>query len=156
MIVSTAALSTSVDHRPGLFPRHRSRGFTLLELLVVLAILSFLALIAVPQVLKYLSSAKSDTAAIQVQQLSATIDLYRLDAGAYPTEEQGLDALFDRPADAERWNGPYLRKRGMIDDPWGNRFIYRFPGEHGDYDIYSLGADGQEGGEDEDQDLVSW
>jgi len=156
MIVSTAAPSTPVDHRPGPFPRHRSRGFTLLELLVVLAILSFLALIAVPQVLKYLSSAKSDTAAIQVQQLSATIDLYRLDAGAYPTEEQGLDALFDRPADAERWNGPYLRKRGMIDDPWGNRFIYRFPGEHGDYDIYSLGADGQEGGEDEDQDLVSW
>lgn len=156
MIVSTAAPSAPVDPRPGPFPRHRSRGFTLLELLVVLAILSFLALIAVPQVLKYLSSAKSDTAAIQVQQLSATIDLYRLDAGAYPTEEQGLDALFDRPADAERWNGPYLRKRGMIDDPWGNRFIYRFPGEHGDYDIYSLGADGQEGGEDEDQDLVSW
>lgn len=156
MIVSTAALAASVVRPSGRRPRRRSRGFTLLELLVVLAILSFLALIAVPQVLKYLGGAKSDTAAIQVQQLGATLDLYRLDAGAYPTEEQGLDALFDRPADAERWNGPYLRKRAMIDDPWGNRFIYRFPGEHGDYDIYSLGGDGQEGGEDEDRDLVSW
>ena len=156
MIVSTAALLAFVVQPSGRRPRRRSRGFTLLELLVVLAILSFLALIAVPQVLKYLGAAKSDSAAITVQQLGATLDLYRLDAGGYPTEEQGLDALFDRPADAERWNGPYLRKREMIVDPWGNRFIYRFPGEHGDYDIYSLGADGQEGGEGEDQDLVSW
>ena len=152
----TAAPVTPVIEQPGRRQSRRSHGFTLLELLVVLAILSFLALIAVPQVLKYLGSAKSDTAAIQVQQLGATLDLYRLDAGAYPTEEQGLDALFERPADAERWNGPYLKKRAMIDDPWGNRFIYRFPGEHGDYDIFSLGADGQEGGEDEDRDLVSW
>ena len=156
MIVPAAAPSASVADRSGRRPRRRPRGFTLLELLVVLAILSFLALIAVPQVLNYLGGAKSDTAAIQVQQLGATLDLYRLDAGGYPSEEQGLDALFDRPADAERWNGPYLKKRAMIDDPWGNRFVYRFPGEHGDYDIYSLGADGQEGGEDEDQDLVSW
>ncbi len=156
MIVPAAAPTASVAVRSGRRPRRRPRGFTLLELLVVLAILSFLALIAVPQVLKYLGGAKSDTAAIQVQQLGATLDLYRLDAGSYPTEEQGLDALFERPADAERWNGPYLKKRAMIDDPWGNRFIYRFPGEHGEYDIYSLGADGQEGGEGEDQDLVSW
>jgi general secretion pathway protein G len=156
MNISTAAPPTADIEQPDRRPRRRPRGFTLLELLVVLAILSFLALIAVPQVLKYLGSAKSDTAGIQVQQLGATLDLYRLDAGAYPTDEQGLDALFERPADAERWNGPYLKKRAMIDDPWGNRFIYRYPGEHGDYDIYSLGADGQEGGEDEDKDLVSW
>lgn len=134
----------------------RTRGFTLLELLVVLAILGFLAIIAVPQVLKYLSSAKTDTARIQVTQLGATLDLYRLDTGSYPTEEQGLDALLRRPQDMDNWKGPYLRKRDMLNDPWGNPFIYRFPGEHGEYDLLTFGADGKEGGEGEDTDVVSW
>lgn len=134
----------------------RIRGFTLLELLVVLAILGFLATIAVPQVLKYLSGAKTKTAAIQVQQLGATLDLYRLDIGRYPTDEQGLEALLEPPPDAENWNGPYLKKQNMLMDPWGNIFDYRHPGRHGEYDLYTLGADEAEGGEGEDQDIVSW
>ena len=98
--------------------RRRIRGFTLIELLVVLAILGLLALIAVPQVLKYLSAAKIDTAQLQIQQLGLTLDLYRLDVGRYPTEEQGLESMLTRPPDAERWNGPYLRKQEMLLDPW--------------------------------------
>lgn len=136
--------------------RRRIRGFTLIELLVVLAILGLLALIAVPQVLKYLSAAKTDTAQLQIQQLGLTLDLYRLDVGRYPTEEQGLEAMLTRPPDAERWNGPYLRKQEMLLDPWGNPFAYRIPGEHGEYDLLTLGADESEGGEGEDQDVVSW
>ena len=136
--------------------RRRTRGFTLLELLVVLVILGLLAAVAVPQVLNYLGGARTDAAGLQVQQLSATLDLYRLDAGRYPNQDEGLDALLVRPSDAKAWNGPYVKKEEMLVDPWGNRFIYRFPGEHGAYDLFSLGADGEEGGEDEDQDVVSW
>lgn len=134
----------------------RTGGFTLLELLVVLVILGVLATIATPQVLKYLGGAKTDAAAIQVQKLGATLDLYRLDVGRYPVEEEGLTALLRRPAEASRWNGPYLKKRDMLIDPWGNPFDYRVPGEHGEYDLVSLGADGAEGGDGEDQDVVSW
>ncbi len=131
-------------------------GFTLIELLVVLSILSLLAFIAVPQVLKYLSGAKTDTARIQVQNLVGTLDLYRLDVGGYPSEELGIRALIERPSDAERWNGPYLRKREMLIDPWGRSYMYRYPGEHGEFDLYSLGADNAEGGEGEDRDVTSW
>ena len=131
-------------------------GFTLIELLVVLSILSLLAFIAVPQVLKYLSGAKTDTARIQVQNLAGTLDLYRLDVGSYPSEELGIRALIERPSDAERWNGPYLRKREMLIDPWGRSYMYRYPGEHGEFDLYSLGADHAEGGEGEDRDVTSW
>ncbi len=131
-------------------------GFTLIELLVVLSILSLLAFIAVPQVLKYLSGAKTDTARIQVQNLAGTLDLYRLDVGSYPSEELGIRALIERPSDAERWNGPYIRKREMLIDPWGRSYMYRYPGEHGEFDLYSLGADHAEGGEGEDRDVTSW
>lgn len=123
---------------------------------MVLAILGLLAVIAVPQVLKYLSAAKTDAAGIQVQQLGATLDLYRLDVGRYPSEEEGLEALLEAPGEVENWNGPYVKKRDMLVDPWGNMFVYRFPGEHGEYDLYTLGADGAEGGEGEDRDVVSW
>ena len=143
-------------HRAAFRCRQPIRGFTLIELLVVLAILGLLALIAVPQVLRYLSAAKTDTAQLQIQQLGLILDLYRLDVGRYPTEEQGLEAMLTRPPDAERWNGPYLKKREMPLDPWGNPFVYRFPGEHGEYDLLTLGADEHEGGEGEDQDVVSW
>ena len=136
--------------------RPAESGFTLLELLVVLAILSLLAVVAVPQVLKYLSSAKTDTARIQIQQLGSTLDLYRLETGRYPSADEGLMALLEPPAGLETWNGPYLKKREMIVDPWGRTFFYRFPGEHGEYDLFSLGIDGDEGGEGESQDLVSW
>ncbi len=134
----------------------RSQGFTLIELLVALAILALIAGIAVPQVLKYLASAKTDTAQIQIESLGGALDLYRLDVGRYPAESEGLKALVERSLEAERWNGPYIKKADGLIDPWGNPYIYDFPGEHGDYDLYSLGADGAEGGEDEDQDVVSW
>lgn len=148
-------MQTPDDRGPA--DRHRQAGgFTLLELLVVLAILGLLAVIATPQVLKYLGGAKTDSARIQVQQLGATLDLYRLDVGRYPSESEGLEALVQRPADAERWNGPYVKKREMLVDPWGTGFNYRFPGQNGEYDIWSFGADGAEGGDGEDQDVVSW
>jgi general secretion pathway protein G len=128
----------------------------LLELLVVLVILGLLATIAVPQVMKYLGGAKTDTAGIQIQGLSTALDLYRLDVGHYPAQEEGLEALLEGPPDVENWNGPYVRKGDMLIDPWNNMFIYRFPGEHGEYDLVTLGADGEEGGEGENQDVVSW
>ena len=133
-----------------------SGGFTLLELLVVLVILGLLAAVAVPQVLNYLGGARTDAAALQIQQLTLTLDLYRLDTGRYPNQQEGLDALMEQPVAAKVWNGPYVKKEEMLVDPWGNRFIYRRPGEHGDYDLFSLGGDGEAGGEGEDRDVVSW
>ena len=136
--------------------RRRQRGFTLVELLVVLVILGLILAIATPQVIKYVGGAKTDTARIQVDRLSGVLDLYRLEVGGYPSEEQGLDALMEQPGDAEGWNGPYLRKADSLIDPWKNPYLYRYPGEHGEFDLYSLGRDGQEGGEGEDEDVTSW
>lgn len=136
--------------------KKRQSGFTLLELLVVLTILGLLAIIATPRVLQYVSGAKSKTAAIQVEQLGGALDLFRLDMGRYPTEQEGMEALVQRPGEGEGWNGPYVKKKDMLIDPWGEPFRYRIPGQHGNYDLYSLGADKQEGGEGENKDIVSW
>jgi general secretion pathway protein G len=144
------------DRNFGMVSRRRERGFTLLELLVVLVILGLFATIAAPRVLKYLGSAKSDTAVAQISAIGSALDLYRLDVGRYPTEQEGLDALLTRPSDALRWNGPYVQKREMIIDPWGRTYHYRAPGQHAEYDLYSLGADDREGGEGQDKDIVSW
>jgi len=132
------------------------RGYTLVELLVVLAILGLLVAIAAPRVIKYLGSAKVDTAKIQVEQLGNSLDLYHLEVGHYPTDQEGLQALVDRPQQAQNWNGPYLKNRQSLIDPWGRPYLYKSPGEHGDYDLYSLGADGREGGDGEDRDITSW
>lgn len=131
-------------------------GFTLVELLVVLAILGLLAGLVGPQVMKFLGSSKTKTAALQIADLSATLDLYRLEVGRYPSDDEGLKALVENPGDAPNWNGPYLKKSDVPKDPWGNDYLYRFPGEHGTFDIWSLGADGREGGEGENADVVSW
>ncbi|HEX5795499.1 MAG TPA: type II secretion system major pseudopilin GspG [Geminicoccaceae bacterium] len=131
-------------------------GFTLIELLVVLVILGLLAAFAAPQVLSYLGQAKTDAARAQVQNIASILDLYRLNVGSYPSEENGLDALLEPPPDAPRWNGPYVKRRDALVDPWGQMYVYRYPGEFGDYDLYSLGADQAEGGEGEDQDITSW
>ncbi|MGH6943467.1 MAG: type II secretion system major pseudopilin GspG [Geminicoccaceae bacterium] len=145
-----------------LFPIRRRRGqraeagFTLIELLVVLVILGMLAAFAAPQVLKYLSRAKTDAAKAQVQNIASILDLYRLEVGIYPAEDEGLDALLEQPMDAPRWNGPYVKRRDALIDPWGQMYVYRFPGQYGAYDLYSLGADQTEGGEGEDQDITSW
>ncbi|MGH6918513.1 MAG: type II secretion system major pseudopilin GspG [Geminicoccaceae bacterium] len=133
-----------------------ARGFTLIELLVVLVILGLLAAFAAPQVLNYLGRAKTDAARAQVQNIAGVLDLYRLEVGSYPSQQDGLDALLEKPADAPRWNGPYVKRRDALTDPWGEMYVYRFPGDHGAYDLYSLGADHGEGGDGEDQDVTSW
>ena len=134
----------------------REDGFTLMELLVVLAIIGLLAVLVAPQVIKYLGGAKVDPATVQVDRLAGVLDLYRLEVGSYPSQEDGLAVLFDRPVNSANWNGPYIRNRDSLTDPWGNPYGYRYPGEHGEFDLYSLGADGREGGEGEDQDITSW
>lgn len=136
--------------------RRRQRGFTLVELLVVLAILALIATVVTPQVMKYLGSANTKAAQLQVGTLSATLDLYRIEVGDYPAETFGLEALIEQPPEAERWNGPYVKKANQILDPWGRQFLYRYPGEHGEFDLYSLGKDGQDGGDGEAQDVTSW
>ena len=136
--------------------RRRQAGFTLLELLVVLVILALISAFAAPRVLKYLGGARTDAAKIQIENLINNFELYKLEVGTYPSEQDGIEALLEAPNDAERWNGPYVRKRDNILDPWGQLYDYRFPGDYGDFDLYSLGADGIEGGEGEDADITSW
>jgi general secretion pathway protein G len=136
--------------------RRFGQGFTLVELLVVLAILGLLAGLVGPQVMKFLGSSKTKTAALQIEDLGATLDLYRLEVGRYPNTSEGLSALVSDPGNAPNWNGPYLKKGEVPKDPWGNEYQYRAPGQNGPYDIWSLGSDGQEGGEGEAQDLRSW
>ncbi len=131
-------------------------GFTLLELLVVLVILGLLASLVGPQVLRQLSGSKTKTAALQIKELSTALDLYRLEVGRYPTSSEGLSALISAPANTRGWNGPYLTKKTVPQDPWGNDYQYRAPGQQGEFDLFSLGADNQQGGTGEDQDVVSW
>lgn len=136
--------------------RRHERGLTLIELLVVLLILSMIAAFAVPQVMKYVGGARSDAAAIQVGQLGSILDLYRLDMGRYPRTDEGLQALLEAPSDSERWNGPYVKKANSLIDPWGRPYEYISPGDHGEYDLFTLGADGLDGGAGEDADVTSW
>jgi general secretion pathway protein G len=131
-------------------------GFTLIELLVVLVILGLLASVAGPKVINYLGGAKSDTAALQIEEFGATLDLYRLETGRYPTTQEGLLALVQAPPGAAGWNGPYLKKKTLPKDPWGNEYHYASPGQHGAYDISSLGADNREGGDGENRDINGW
>lgn len=131
-------------------------GFTLIELLVVLVILGLLASLAGPKVIGYLGGAKSDSAKLQIEEFGASLDLYKLETGRYPSTQEGLQALVSAPAGVNGWHGPYLKKKAVPKDPWGNDYLYASPGQHGGYDLSSLGADGHEGGADEDQDLTSW
>ena len=134
----------------------RANGFTLVELLVVLVILGLLVALAAPRVMKYLGSARSDTARIQIERLSGILDIYRLEVGHYPTDQEGLQALVDKPAQADAWNGPYIKNWELLTDPWGAPYAYRSPGQHGEFDLYTLGADGKEGGEGADKDVTNW
>ncbi len=154
-VVSAKVLRASRDTRPRGRPTPAA-GFTLLELLVVLAILAMLAAFAVPQVMNYLDRARSDAAKIQVSNLSTALDLYRLDVGRYPSTSEGLASLVTRPTGTDRWNGPYVKKEESLIDPWNESYGYRSPGQHGAYDLFSLGADKAEGGEGEDRDQTSW
>jgi general secretion pathway protein G len=137
-------------------PTGGASGFTLIELLVVLAILGLLIGLVTPQVMRYLGVAKTDTARTDIHNIEGALDLFRLDVGRYPTEAEGLEALVERPAGLAAWQGPYIRQREAPKDPWGRPYIYRIPGQHGTYDLYSLGADGEPGGTGEDQDVTNW
>ena len=136
--------------------RRGEAGFTLVELLVVLTILVLLASLIGPRVIGYIGSSKTKSAKVQIESLSAALQLYRIDNGRYPTSAEGLRALVERPASATSWNGPYLTKPSLPNDPWGRAFSYRSPGQHGDFDIFSLGADNQIGGTGENADVASW
>jgi general secretion pathway protein G len=137
-------------------PRTGEAGFTLVELLVVMVILVLLAGLVAPRVMGYLSSSRTKTAKVQIESLSTSLELFKLDVGRYPSEREGLPALVARPGNAGNWDGPYLQKDKVPADPWGKPYNYRFPGRGGRFEIWSLGADGQEGGTGEDQDVASW
>jgi general secretion pathway protein G len=133
-------------------PARRNKGFTLIELLVVLAILTMLAGLVGPRVLSLLGGAKSKTAAVQIADLEKTLELFKLDVGRFPSTAEGLDALVNRPASANGWNGPYL-KGGVPNDPWGKPYKYTSPTADGGIEIISFGADGLPGGEGENADI---
>ena len=134
--------------------RRGDRGFTLLELLVVLAILALLGGIVGVQVINYLGAAKTETAKLQMQEIATALDLFRLDAGRYPTQSEGLKALVERPSAAARWNGPYLRAGSVPNDPWSRPYQYRIPGGGArEFELSSYGSDGQPGGNEKDADI---
>ena len=127
-------------------------GFTLLELLVVMVIIGLLAAYVGPRYFAQLGKSERGTAKAQIEGLAKALDAYRLDTGRYPSTEQGLNALMARPADEPKWSGPYLQK-AVPPDPWGRGYVYRSPGQAGDFDLLSLGKDGQAGGEGEGADV---
>ena len=133
-----------------------SAGFTLIELLVVLAILGLLVGLGTPQVIKYLGRARTDAARTDIRNIESALDLFRLDMARYPTQQEGLVALVEKPAGLERWQGPYIKQHNAPTDPWGRPYVYQIPGTHGEYDLYTLGRDGAPGGTGEDQDLTNW
>ena len=132
-----------------------SRGFTLLELLVVMVIIGLLASYVGPKYFSQIGKSEVKAARAQIDSLGKALDQFRLDSGRYPTSEEGLASLNVRPANLPKWDGPYLTKAIPM-DPWGNAYIYKFPGTHGDYDLISYGKDGQPGGEGEAADIGNW
>ena len=132
--------------------RSRSRGFTLLELLVVMVIIGLLVGYVGPRYFSQIGKSEIKAARAQIDAFEKSVELYRIDTGHFPTTEQGLTALFVKPANEPKWHGPYLKKEPPA-DPWGNPYIYRAPGQRGDFDILSLGKDGQPGGEGEAADI---
>lgn len=130
----------------------KQRGFTLVELLLVLVILALIAGLVLPGIIGKAESAKVRAAASQISRISMSVETFYLDTGNTP---DSLSDLVDEPGDATGWNGPYI-KSSTLKDPWGREYQYRNPGEHGDFDIFSYGADGQSGGEGKNADITSW
>ena len=130
-------------------------GFTLMELLVVLAILGLLMSLVGPRVLSQLGGAKTKTAAIQIKDLEQSLEMYKLDVGRFPSTGEGLAALVAKPAGSVGWNGPYLKSDVPV-DPWKRAYLYKYPGEHAELDIFSYGQNGTPGGEGEDADVGNW
>ncbi len=135
--------------------KKKDPGFTLIELLIVMIILGLLAALVGPRMFGKVGKSRQKAAKTQISLFETALDTYRLDVGRYPSREQGLQALRTKPDGLDKWDGPYLAKEVPI-DPWGSHYEYRCPGEHGDFDLISLGADGAPGGEEEDKDIVSW
>ncbi|MBI3703036.1 MAG: type II secretion system major pseudopilin GspG [Rhizobiales bacterium] len=131
-------------------------GFTLIEILVVIAIIALIMSLVGPRVLNYLGESKVKAAKIQIQSFGSALDLFNLDTGRYPSTSEGLTALVQSPGTVPSWNGPYLKGGVLPADPWGKAYVYRSPGEHGPYDIMSYGSDGQEGGSGTAADIASW
>lgn len=138
-----------------LAPSSGVRGFTLLELLVVMVIIGLLVGYVGPRYFSQVGKSEVKAARAQIDALEKALDQYRIDTGRYPSQEAGLSALFTRPANESKWEGPYLKK-GVPRDPWGNAYVYKIPGEHGDYDLLSYGKDGQPGGSGEAADVTNW
>jgi general secretion pathway protein G len=136
--------------------RDGEHGYTLVEILVVITIIGLLVALVGPRVLNYLGESKVKTARIQIQSFASALDLYYLDTGRYPSSAEGLTALVQPSGGASAWNGPYLKGGNVPLDPWGKPYVYRSPGEHGVYDVVSLGSDGQEGGSGTAGDITSW
>jgi general secretion pathway protein G len=135
-------------------PTTAIRGFTLLELLVVIVIIGLLAAYVGPKYFSQLGKSEITIAKAQIEAFDKALDSFRLDVGRYPTTEEGLPSLLQRPASANKWNGPYLKK-DVPQDPWGNAYIYRSPGAKGDYEVLSYGKDGQPGGSAENSDITN-
>ena len=148
-------LMDNYRRRPRAGPRRGEDGYTLMEILIVLALLALVAAFAVPNLMNIFGSAKHDAAEIQLGNLATILDIFRLDNDRYPVQDEGLAALINRPADSATWNGPYLERETALNDPWGNPYRYLVPGQHGPqaYDIYTLGADNAEGGDGDDRDI---
>ena len=133
----------------------RERGFTFFEILVVVTIIGLLAALVGPRLWTRISGAKQTAARAQIELFGNALDAFRLDTGRYPTTEEGFKALREKPSGLDTWQGPYLPKE-IPNDPWGKPYVYKCPGDHGDYDIISYGADFAEGGDGENKDVVSW
>ena len=131
------------------------RGFTLLELLVVMVIIGLLAAYVGPKLFGQIGKSQAKVTQAQIDALQKSLDQYRIDTGRYPSTQQGLNALNTRPANEPKWQGPYLAK-AVPPDPWNRAYIYRSPGQHGEYDLSSLGSDGAPGGTGDNADITSW
>lgn len=132
------------------------RGLTMIEIMVVMIIIGLLAALVAPRMFGKLEKARTNAAYAQIELFGTALDSLRLDVGRYPTTSEGLEGLLSTISGSDEWNGPYLRKNEIPPDPWGNPYVYASPGNHGDYDLFSLGADNAEGGEGENIDIVSW
>lgn len=147
-------MTAHTEHRPRDDGSNGRGGFTLIELLLVLVILSVLAAVVVPKFTRRSEQARVTAARTDIANLEVALDAYEIDTGRFPTAQQGLEALVEEPNDVRDWRGPYI-KRGVPQDPWGNAYVYRYPGDQNEngYDLYSFGPDGQSGGGD---DVTNW
>ncbi|WP_211450672.1 type II secretion system major pseudopilin GspG [Collimonas antrihumi] len=150
----TRLAAASLEH-PAPAPNQRRAGFTLLELLVVIVIIGLLAGMVAPRYFDQIGKSNTKISRAQIVSLEKALDQYRLDVGHYPTTDEGLDSLFVKPNNEEKWQGPYLKKAVPM-DPWGRPYIYKSPGDHGELDLSTLGADGQPGGTGENADVGNW